>query len=46
MKKNENGFEWSFAVEHYNGSITAEEFVEKAYPVIKEILNKSGVTNH
>ena len=26
MKKNENGFEWSFAVEHYNGSITAEEF--------------------
>ena len=26
MKKSENGFEWSFAVEHYNGSITAEEF--------------------
>lgn len=39
--------------EHYdvllleeNESITAEEFVEKAYPVIKKILNKSGVTNH
>ncbi|WP_168379072.1 PD-(D/E)XK nuclease family protein [Acinetobacter cumulans] len=29
-----------------NESISAEEFVEKAYPVIKKILNKSGVANH
>ena len=29
-----------------NESISAEEFVEKAYPIIKKILNKSGVANH
>ncbi|MFN4107593.1 MAG: hypothetical protein ACK4GF_16845 [Acinetobacter johnsonii] len=27
-------------------SISSEEFVEKAEPIIKQILSKSGVTNY